>query len=83
MSVIKFPYVTEKATSIMDEKNTLTFMVDVRASKPQIRRDVEKLFDVTVVDVKTMITPKGEKKALVSLSDDDSADDIITRLGVF
>ncbi|MDY6966386.1 MAG: 50S ribosomal protein L23 [Halobacteriota archaeon] len=83
MSVIRYPYVTEKATSIMDEKNIMTFIVDVRASKPQIRREVENLFDVTVTEVKTMITPKGEKKAMVTLSMDDSADDIITRLGVF
>ena len=83
MSVIKYPYVTEKATSTMDQNNTITFIVDVRASKPQIKKEVEKIFDVTVVNVKTMVMPKGEKKALITLSLEDSADEIITRLGVF
>lgn len=83
MSVIKYPYITEKTTIIIDEMNVLTFMVDMRAKKPEIKREIEELFDVTVVSVKTMITHNGNKKALVTLSQDDSASELISRLGVF
>lgn len=83
MSVIKYPYITEKTTVIIDEMNVLTFMVDVRARKPEIKREIEKLFDVTVISVKTMITNKGNKKALITLSEEDSAGELISRLGVF
>lgn len=81
--VIKSPYVTEKATIIMDENNTLQFLVDINANKKQIKREVEKLFDVDVESVKTMMTPKGEKKATVRLAPEYSADEIVSRLGVF
>jgi len=83
MSVIKYPYITEKTTVIIDEMNVLTFIVDVRAKKPQIKREIEKLFDVTVTSVKTMITNNGNKKALITLSEEDSAGELISRLGVF
>lgn len=83
MSVIKYPYITEKTTVIIDELNVLTFIVDVKAKKPEIKREIEKMFDVTVINVKTLITHKGNKKALITLSEEDSASEIISRLGVF
>jgi large subunit ribosomal protein L23 len=81
--VIRYPYVTEKATIQMDKENKLQFLVDVSATKGQIKKEVETLYDVTVIDVKMMMTPKGRKKAVVTLSPEDSAEDIATRLGVF
>ena len=38
---------------------------------------------VAVVDVNTMVTPKGEKKATVQLSEDHDAQEIASRIGVF
>lgn len=78
--MIRHPYVTEKAS--MDTGNKLQFLVDVRATKDQIKREIEETYDVTVINVKTMITKKG-KKAIVTLSPEDSAEEIATRLGIF
>ena len=50
--VIKRPIITEKSTSRVAE-NKYTFEVDKRASKNEIGRAVEKVFGVTVLDVKT------------------------------
>ena len=80
---IKHPHVTEKAVDKMDFQNKLLFICHTDASKPEIRDEVESQFDVNVVDVNTMVTPKGEKKATVQLSDDHDAQEIASRIGVF
>ena len=52
--VIRRPLVTEKSTIGREEQNLVTFAVDPRANKHEIRRAVEQLFDVRVVAVRTM-----------------------------
>ncbi|RLG77030.1 MAG: 50S ribosomal protein L23 [Thermoprotei archaeon] len=80
--IIKRIVATEKALTYIENHNTLTFIVDIRATKHDIKRAVEKLFDVKVAEVRTLITPKGEKKAYVRLKPEYKASDIATRLGI-
>ena len=54
---IKYPHVTEKAVDKMDFENKLLFICQPGAAKGEIRDEVESQFDVTVVDVNTMVTP--------------------------
>ena len=82
-SLIEHPLVTEQAMNEMDFKNKLLFLVDVDATKPEIRDEVETRYDVVVDDVNTQVTSKGKKKATVTLSDDDDATEIASRIGVF
>ena len=82
-SLIEHPLVTEQAMNEMDFKNKLLFIVDVDATKPAIRDEVETRYDVVVDDVNTQVTSKGKKKATVTLSDDDDATEIASRIGVF
>jgi large subunit ribosomal protein L23 len=58
--VIKSPVITEKAT-IASEHNKVVFKVARNATKPQIKAAVEKLFDVKVTGVNTLVT-KGKVK---------------------
>ena len=80
---IKYPFITEKATLSMEKNNSLQFLVDRRARKEQISKVVEKMYNVKVVKVTTLISPKGEKKAIVTLSPENSAEEIASRLGIF
>ncbi len=48
------PVVTEKSTAQIEEKNVYTFIVNKDANKHEIARAVEKAWDVTVLDVRTM-----------------------------
>ncbi|WP_456329811.1 50S ribosomal protein L23 [Archaeoglobus sp.] len=80
--LIKCFLVTEKSVAEL-EKNVLTAIVDMRARKEQIKKEIEKLFDVEVERVNTLITPKGEKKAYIKLKPDYSAEEILSKLGVF
>ena len=55
------PVITEKAT-IASENNQFVFRVARNATKPQIKAAIEKLFDVKVVGVNTLVR-KGKTKA--------------------
>jgi large subunit ribosomal protein L23 len=83
MSQVKYPYVTEKAMNDMDYRNTLQFVVADDAAKPAIREEIEERFGVSITDVRTQVTPQGAKKATVTLSDEDDAQDVASRIGVF
>ncbi|MDR4305235.1 50S ribosomal protein L23 [Chelatococcus sambhunathii] len=58
--VIRSPIITEKAT-YASEQNKVVFKVSDTATKPQIKAAVEKLFDVKVVSVNTLVR-KGKTK---------------------
>jgi large subunit ribosomal protein L23 len=58
--VIVSPVITEKAT-LASEQNKVVFKVAKTATKPQIKEAVEKLFDVKVTGVNTLVR-KGKKK---------------------
>ncbi len=80
--VILHPSVTEKTMILMEEENKLQFLVDMKANKNQIKDAIEELFEVTVIKVNTRIDKRG-KKALVTFSEEDSAEEIGMRIGVF
>lgn len=60
LTLIHSPYITEKATSI-GSLNQVVFKVDLSASKSEIKKAVEDLFDVKVDSVTTS-TQKGKSK---------------------
>lgn len=55
------PIISEKAESLSDRLKQYTFVVDKRANKVQIRKAVEKLYNVGVASVNTMIMPGKSK----------------------
>jgi large subunit ribosomal protein L23 len=67
----------------MDFDNKLQFITHIDADKPEISNEVEERYDVTVVNINTQITPDAEKKATITLSDEDDATDVASRIGVF
>jgi large subunit ribosomal protein L23 len=76
------PVRTEKAIAKIEYNNTITFHVQVQATKKAVKDEVEKLFKVKVAEVRTFVTPRGDKHALVKLTKDFKADDIATKLKV-
>ena len=58
--VIIAPLITEKATNA-SEHNKVLFKVTAKATKPQIKEAVERLFDVKVKSVNTLVR-KGKTK---------------------
>ena len=84
--VIVSPVITEKAT-MQSEHNQVVFKVKKTATKPEIKAAVERLFDVKVEAVNTLVT-KGKtrvfkgvrgqrsdvKKAIVTLAEGQKID---------
>ena len=82
--IIKAPIITEKSSELA-ANNVITFSVDVRANKTQIKQAIENVFDVKVESVNTVnVKPKKKrvgryvgktnkvKKAIVKLKEGSS-----------
>ncbi len=61
-SIIRYPSITEKNTLLRTTQNKYVFEVATRATKPQIKKAVEKLFGVTVESVNTIVVKGKEKR---------------------
>ncbi|MFG0319544.1 MAG: 50S ribosomal protein L23 [Planctomycetota bacterium JB042] len=61
--IIRKPVVTEKGSTLAEAANQYVFEVAPDANKVEIRKAVEKLFDVEVVSVNTVLR-KGKTKGL-------------------
>ncbi len=81
-TILLYPLSTEKAVRFMETQNTLLFVVDKAATKSQIRAAVSDHFGVTVADVRTLITPRGMKRAFVKLGGTSVASDVMAQLGL-
>jgi len=62
-NVIKEPHVAEKVNLQKELFNQLTFKVDRRANKVEIKNAVERIFKTKVLDVKTL-NIKGKKRRI-------------------
>ena len=80
--IIKRPVITEKTELLRRDYNKFTFEVHVKANKIQIKKAVEEIFNVKVIDIATLnIKPitkrhgmklyktQAKKKAIVKLAD--------------
>merc|ERR1711934_1350020 len=68
--ILKYPPTTESAMKKIEENNTLVFIVDVRASKVQIKEAIKKMYDIDTLKINSLIRPDGQKKAYVRLTQD-------------
>jgi large subunit ribosomal protein L23 len=60
--VIRKPLVTEKSNIGRETQNLVTLAVDLRANKHDVRRAVEQLFGVDVLDVRTQRMPHKSRR---------------------
>jgi large subunit ribosomal protein L23 len=59
--IVRKPLVTEKGTRQSEKHNAYNFMVDLKASKEEIKKAIESLFSVSVLQVRTMVR-KGKSR---------------------
>lgn len=84
IDLIRKPIITEKATILLEE-NKYVFDVEKQATKPDIKKAIETLFDVKVTKVNVQNLPQKKrrmgrymgtkpqyKRAIVTLSEEDS-----------
>ena len=80
--VVLYPLMTEVASRMLETENKLVLMVNLKATKDDVRQAVEELYEVRVEKVNVLVTPRGEKKAFVKLHPDYKAVDIAIKLGI-
>ncbi|MBT3231576.1 MAG: 50S ribosomal protein L23 [Calditrichaeota bacterium] len=87
LSILRKPLVTEKGTRLQETLNQYVFEVDPNSNKIEIKRAVEKRFDVQVLKVRTLnvggkLKSLGRftgrrpdrKKAIITLAEGNSID---------
>jgi large subunit ribosomal protein L23 len=79
---ILHPVATEKAINMIESENKIVFIVDRKATKRDVKRAVEELYNVKVESVNTLISPDGKKKAFVKLSPESSAAELSMKLKI-
>ena len=85
--VVVGPWVTEKSTESIEERNVYTLEVAMAATKLDVRQAVEKIWGVKVLSVRTIVTAgkrqrfgrkvgfrRDRKKALVKLAEGQGID---------
>jgi large subunit ribosomal protein L23 len=82
-STIINPVITENAITLIESENKLVFMIDRKATKNDVKRAVEALYEVEVEKINVMITSLGKKKAFVKLNPRFKASDVAIKLGIF
>ncbi len=80
--IIKHPVSTEKSIRMIESENKLVFVVDTKAKKADIKKEIESLFKAKVANINTVITPDAKKKAIVRFAPETPAIDIATKLGL-
>ena len=80
--VISYPVMSEDSVKLIETENKITFIIDVRANKNDVRRAVEQLYEVEVWKVHTLTAPDGRKKAYVKLNPESKASDLAVKLGI-
>lgn len=80
--VLRWAHMTEKSVALIEKENKIVFIVNRKTDKKQIKEAVEKVFEVKVDKVNTLITAKGEKKVFVKLKPEFKAIDVAVKLGI-
>jgi len=80
--VILYPLSTEKSMRLIEAENKIVFVVDRRATKQMVKEAIESLYGLKVEKVNVLINRDGKKQAYIKLSDESSAIDFATDLGI-
>jgi large subunit ribosomal protein L23 len=75
------PLTTEKAIMILEKDNIITFVVNKKQTKEEIKKEFEDLFEFKVEKIRTLIR-NNKKYAYIKLKKDFLAIDLATKLGM-
>jgi large subunit ribosomal protein L23 len=72
----------EKASLMLQTQNKVPFIVGKKSNRVEIKKEVEKLFDVKVEKVNILNKQDGSRVAIVKLRKGYNATDLATKLGI-
>lgn len=77
--IIKRPIETEKWIGKIEFENTIAFEVELKSTKDDIKKEIEKVFKAKAQKVRTHIK-NNRKIAIVTFGKDVKAEDIATKM---
>jgi len=80
--VILYPHLTEKSMNMVEMENKLVLIVNRKYKKEEIKQAIENEFNVKVSKIRTVVTSKGKKKVIATLTQDFQASDMASKLGM-
>lgn len=80
--LLQYPLMTEKAITLIEKENKLSFIATEKATKTDIKKLVEKVYGVKVSKVNVINDMKGRKKVTVKLDKKYKAEELAAKLGV-
>jgi len=80
--VITYPMMSEDTVKLIETENKIVFIVHNNATKQDVWKAVEELYEVKVDQVHTLVTSEGKKKAYVRLSPESKASELAVKLGI-
>ena len=80
--VIEYPLVGESATKLMEDKNTLVFIVNLASGKKDIKRTFAERYDYQIRKINTAVRPDGRKKAYITLTGPQDAVELGSKIGI-
>ncbi len=82
VSLVLYALTSEKAAAAIERENKITFIVEDRATKPELKKEIEKNYGQKVRKITVMNTPHGKKKAIVAFAKAGAALDLAAKLKV-
>jgi len=80
--LLQYPLMTEKAITLIEKENKLSFIATEKATKTDIKKLVERVYKVKVEKVNVVNDMKGRKKVTVKLDKKFKAEELAAKLGV-
>lgn len=80
MTVLLHPLASEKAINMIERNNVITYIVDFRSNREQVKREFEDTFKVKIEKVNIEIEPRNKKRAYIKLKKEFKASDIALKL---
>lgn len=77
-----YPITTEKTVAASEKHNKVTFAVEKKATKKDVKLEVEKTYGEKVMSVNVINTFSGKKKAIVRFSRTGAAADVAAKLKI-
>ncbi len=80
MVSLLYPLATEKALNMIDKSNVISYVVDFRSTKQQVKKEFEDTFAVKVEKVNTSMSIRNTKKAFIKIKPEFKASDVARKL---
>ncbi|MCL4363298.1 50S ribosomal protein L23 [Candidatus Marsarchaeota archaeon] len=80
MSALIHPIATEKSIGLVSKENLIVYSVSLGSTKPEIKKEFERMFNTKVAKIRTVNMPNNVKKAFIKLAPGANASDIAMKL---